>query len=266
MFRALSTLIALLLVVAACGGGTAETTTTADSPGTTGAPATTQSPDTTQPPAPTTTAAPDTTTGPTLDSNAVVEAKTAAVEASLPEGWTGSTVPAVSDDENEDLAYAPCLLPDDFDIDNLDDYSAAALQAEFEGPDTNPPFAPPMGAIEARVFNSEQEAADAFAVFERVWGTPEGLDCMTQSVISLMGDDFPAGELSITTEAVSLPGSQAGARFEMSFDVEGFTGAFYVEFQGTRMGDCTVIASFLSFGEPFPRDVAETVFGAALDV
>ena len=115
------------------------------------------------------------------------------------------------------------------------------------------------------MFNSEADAEAAFAVFERVWGTPEGLTCMTDAVLSIMGDDIPAGQLSVTTESATIDGSQAGARFEMSFNIEGFDGAIYVEFQGARMGACTVIASFITFGEPFDRDVAGTLFGSALN-
>ena len=256
--------ILFALLVAACSPSDGDATTTE------GATATTQgqAADSTQAiEATTSTASPETTTTTesALDANATVEAKAGAVVAAVPDGWSAETTQSVTDAQNEDFAYDPCLLPDDFDIDNLDDFTSAALNAMFEGPPSAQGFPGENGSIEARVFNSEADAEAAFAVFERVWGTPEGLECMTNSVTAFAGDDFPADELTFTTESVTLPGSQAGARFEMAFDVQGFAGAVYVEFQGARDGDCTVIASFISFGEPFDRDVAEALFSAALN-
>ncbi len=255
-------LVVLAVVLAACSPAATETTST-----TAGTTAGTEAPAATEPAmADTTTTAPAAeTTQPSMDGNATVEAKTAAVLAALPDGWTGSTDAAVNDAANEDFAYDPCLLPDDFDIDNLDDYSAAALVASFEGPPSDlSPFGAPRGSIEARVFNSAGEAEEAFAVFSRIWGTPEGLECMTNSVIAIMGDDMPVEEFTVTTESVSVAGSQAGARFILSFDIQGFTGAIYVEFQGAVNGPCTTIASFITFVEPFDRDVADAVFQAAV--
>ena len=100
-------------------------------------------------------------------------------------------------------------------------------------------------------------------MFERVDGTEEGLDCMTDAVQSLAGDDIPAEELIFSFEEVTVEGAQSGARFEMSFDVSGFAGSVFVEFQGARMGACTIFASFITFGEPFDRGVADSLFQAA---
>ena len=257
-------LAVLALVLAACSpSGSDATTTTAAATATTGEGGVTS---TTAPPGTTTTLVETTTTQALdVDANAVVMAKTAAVEAAVPDGWTAMTGPATTDQEADESFYLSCLQPDDLDIDNLDELSDAALLTQFEGPPVTPPFPGQRGSIEARVFESEDVASDAFAVFERVFGTEEGLECMIDSVQSLAGDDLPTDELVFSTEEVTIEGSQAGARFEMSFDISGFDGAIYVEFQGARMGACTVIASFITFGEPFDRDVADSLFGAAVN-
>ena len=261
--------VVLALVVAACSpsgsdadSSTASTTTASSSATTDGGGATT----TVAPAAATTTVVETTTTQtPDVDADAVVMAKSAAVEAAVPDGWTATTGAATIDAEADESFYQSCLLPDDLDIDNLDELSDAALLTSVEGPAVTPPFPGQRGSIEARVFESEAVATEAFAVFERVFGTEEGLECMIGSVQALAGDDIPAEELVFSFEEVTIEGSQAGARFVMSFDVSGFAGAILVEFQGARMGSCTVIASFITFGEPFDRDVADSLFGAAIN-
>jgi hypothetical protein len=264
MKKPIRSFVVLALVLAACSpsGSDATTTTVALSATTDGGGGAVTT--TTASPAQTTTLA-QTTTAPAVDvdADALVMAKTAAVEASMPEGWTAVTGPATTDEQTDESFYESCLLPDDLDIDHLDDFSDAALLTEFEGPSTTPPFPGQQGSIEARVFESEDVAIQAFSVFERVFGTEEGLDCMTTAVQSLAGDDVPAEELIFSFEEVTVEGAQAGARFEMSFDVSGFVGSIFVEFHGARMGACTIFASFITFGEPFDRGVADSLFQAA---
>jgi hypothetical protein len=259
-------LAVLALVFVACspdGSASSDTTATTESTATTEAGATTS----TVTPVGTTTTIIETTTtqAADVDADAVVMEKTEAVEAAAPDGWTATTGPATTDQEADESFYQSCLQPDDLDIDNLDELSDAALLTSVEGPSVTPPFPGQRGSIEARVFESEAVATEAFGVFERVFGTEEGLECMIDSVQSLAGDDIPADELVFSFEEVTIEDSQAGARFEMSFDVSGFAGAVFVEFQGARMGSCTVIASFITFGEPFDRDVADALFGAAIN-
>ena len=132
-------LVALAIVLAACSPSSGDDTTPTNVLDST----TTTAESATEAAAPTTTApsVETTTTAQALDANAAVEAKTAAVLGALPDDWTGEQVPAVTDAQNEDFAYDPCLLPDDFDIDNLDDYTSAALVAEFMAPiDPASPF------------------------------------------------------------------------------------------------------------------------------
>jgi len=255
----------LALVLAACSpAGTEATTTTAASSSATSegvGEATT-----TTPPATTTTVAGTTTTdAPDVDADAIVMKKTAAVEAAMPDDWSVTTGPATTDEQADSSFYEACLLADDLDIDNLDEISDAALLSEFEGPAANAPFPGQRGAIEARVFESEDAATEAFSVFERVFGTEEGLECMTDAVQSLAGDDIPAEGLIFKFEEVTVEGSQAGARFEMSFGVSGLVGSIFVEFQGARSGACMVFASFVTFGEPFDRDIADSLFEAAVN-
>ena len=262
--------VVLAVILAACSpAGSDATTTTVGSTATTsggGAATTTLAEGTTTLAETTTTLAETTTTpGSDVDADAIVTEKTAAVEAAVPDGWTAMTGPAITDGQADESFYQSCLLADDLDIDHLDDFSEAALLTEFEGPAATPPFPGERGSIEARVFESQDVAAQAFAVFERVFGSEEGLDCMTDAVQRLAGDDLPVDELVFSFEEVTVEGSQAGARFEMSFDVSGFAGAIFVEFQGAQMGACTVIASFVTFGGPVDRDVADALFGAAVN-
>ena len=265
MKNTIRSLLVLTLVLAACSpSGSDATTTTSGAAGPTSDAETT----TTSAVAATTTtivAVETTTTQAAVDANATVTAKTAAVEAAIPDGWTATTGAAVTDQEADESFYEACLLLDDLDIDNLDDFSAAALLTEFEGPALNPPFPGQQGPIEARVFETEELAAEAISVFERVFGTEEGLECMIDSVQTLAGEDLPADQLTFSFEEVTIAGSQTGARFVMSFDVSGFASAVNVEFQGAQMGACTVIASFITFGEPFDREVADTLFEAAVN-
>jgi hypothetical protein len=104
-----------------------------------------------------------------------------------------------------------------------------------------------------------------FAVFERLYGSEEGLACLTDVVLATLGDDVPTNDITFEIEEASVEGSQAGARFAMTFNVEGFDGGVFIEFQGARMGACTVIASFVTFGEPMDRDVADALFSAAVN-
>jgi hypothetical protein len=216
----------------------------------------------------TTTAAPDTTTTttatPDVDADAVVAAKTAAAEGVFDDEWTVTTGPTDEFDEGDDIVYKSCLLVDEFDLSNLDDVSAAALVTDFQGPSATPPFPGQSGSIEARVFNSEAEAAEAFAVFQRIFASQEGLECMTEAVTETLTADVPVEDFTFTIEEVTVAGSQTGARFGITFDVSGFEGGFFIEFQGTRVDSWTVIASFLTFDEPFDRDIADAVFSAAV--
>ncbi len=263
MKKGLSTLAVLALVVAACSPATDTTATTIQSTSST-TEAEEAATTTSAVPATTTTVAQTTTTQLEVDAEAIVVAKTSAVEAALPEDWTSTTGPT-DEFEEDGFVYGPCLGENDFDLDNLDAFSDASLVTDFEGVSANPPFPGPIGGIEARVFESEAAAADAFGVFQRIFGSEEGLECMTDVVQGFVGDDAPVEDLTFSFEELTVEGSQAGARFEMSFDVPGFTGSFFVEFQGALMGSCTVISSFVTFGDPFDRDVADTLFSAAVN-
>lgn len=195
-----------------------------------------------------------------------VEAKTAAVEAATPEGWTATTGPQEEFEEGQDFIYDACLEEGEFDIDNLDDVSEAVLLTTVEGPQvSNTFFPPPSVSIEARVIESEATAEQVFAVFERLYGSEEGIQCLTAVVTEAMGEDVPLDEVTFETEQVLVEGSQAGARFNMLFDVEGFEGGIYIEFQGARIGDCTVVGTFFAFGEPVDRDIADALFSAAVN-
>ncbi len=201
-------LIAALALVAAACGDSAETTTTttevsavagtqapADTTPTTSPPPTaapTTPPPATAAPATTTTAAPTTTSAAVAldDPTEIVEAKTAAVIAALPEGWTFADDPDQEED-GDDFIFSECLDEDSFDLDLLDDVTAAVKETDIEGPADGSPFGGPMADIEARVFDDEATAIFAFATLQDTVGTEEGRDCLAVSVAEAFLSDSP---------------------------------------------------------------------------
>lgn len=259
----ISSLLVTAMVLVACSSTSGEVTTTNAA-----GPVTTDGATTTSVPTATTTTTTVSTTTTTLeqvvDPDTSVMAKTTAIEEALPDDWTATTAAQEEFNSGDDFVYEACQTPDEFDLNDLDSVTVAALVTTVEGPEANPPFPGATGSVEARAFENEAAAEHAFAVFERLYGTEEGLQCLTGVVQATMGDEVPTDQLTFEVESVTVAGSQAGARIVMSFDIEGFAGSVFVEFQGARQGSCTVIASFITFGEPFDRAVADSIFTAAM--
>jgi len=267
--------VALLLVAAACGDSAATTTTQA--PVATSAAATTTVPaettttapaeTTTTAPAETTTTAAETTTttaGGSTDADARAMAKTDAVLAIVPDGWTGAIDEGPQENADTDFVFGPCVPEGGFDLATLDDVSLAVSQVEVMGP-PNPPFSAPLASIEARVFESESTALDAFVVLELVLGTEEGRQCFADNVGTVLAESAPPGtEFEVRAEDLGVAGADVSSRVTLSFDAGGITAAIYFDFVAGLQGDCTVLATFLSFVEPFPADGQEALFGAAM--
>ncbi len=283
-------ILAFALVAAACGDS-GDTTTTSSPSGSTSTtvaplppttappattPATTVAPTTTMTTttstttttlAPTTTTTmPVTTTQASSDADARVEARVNAVLAALPEGWDGFIEPGF-DEDGDDIAYEPCLGPDDFDLDDLDASSVAALQAEITGPLAGAGLlGPPEASIEARVFQSEAIAADAFATLEKVLGTDEGRECLADTVLTDISGGAPeSAEFTLTVEGLEVTRADVAARMRFDFSQEGFAGSFIIDLAATRDVDETVYAVFLAFDEEFPPELLEALFAAAVD-
>lgn len=264
--RAIAAVVTIVVAAAACSSDGA-TDTTAEA-------ATTIAADATTTEAPATTAAPTTTTEATTttteappspaDAQAIVDAKAAAFTAAAPAGW--SVEEQANDSfEEADYTYAPCLLPDDFDLDDLDPSTLAVKEVRASAPAGAVPFGSTSAIVEARVFDSEATAADAFAVIERIYGTDEGRQCMSEIVSSLFAEQSDAGfDFAVTVEEVEVEGAEVGTRTAMGASVEGFDFTMAIDLVASRDGATTVIATFIAFGEPFPADVADALMSAAV--
>lgn len=262
--RAFAAAVTIVVAATACSSdGTTDTTpeaTTTTGATTTEAPSTTAAPTTTTEPATTTTEAP---TSP-ADAQAIVDAKAAAFTAAAPAGW------AVEEQANDsfeeaDYTYAPCLLAGDFDLDDLDPSTLAVKEVRASAPAGAIPFGSTSAIVEARVFDSEATAADAFAVIERIYGTDEGRQCMSEIVSSLFAEQSDAGfDFAVTVEEVEVEGAEVGTRTAMGASVEGFDFTMAIDLVASRDGATTVIATFIAFGEPFPTDVADALMSAAV--
>jgi hypothetical protein len=274
---------ALVLVVAACGGdddaGGDATTSAPPSETTTSAAAepttTTEAPATTTSAAPetTTTAAAETTTttappATSEDAAALVNAKTAAAIAAIPADWTSAPVDSDTDAADSDEIYGPCAGEGAFDLTGLDAATVAIATVDLSAPQGTGFFPPPSATIEARVFESEAVAEDAFGVLEAVLGTDEGRTCVADRFIELVGEGSPDdAEFSIDIQEVIVPGADVGARLLVEAAAEGITIAFQFDLTATRDGNCTVYGTFISFGDPvLDPDIRDAIFEAATGV
>ncbi len=273
--------LALALLVAACGGdddtadtgAAAETTTSAPSEPTTTAAAattTTTAAETTTTTAETTTtvAAATTTTAATeapADASALVAAKVDAAVAAAPADWTSTPVESDLGAAGSDEIYGECTGPDAFDLADLADATAAIATVEINGvQDPTSFFPPPSVSIEARVFESSEVAADAFAVLETVVGTDEGRNCLLDQFVSLIGEGSPdEAEFDVSVEAVEVPGADVGTRLNITASAEGITLGFVVDLVAALDGDCTVYSTFFTFGEEIDPQVRDAIFAAA---
>ncbi len=249
------------LFVAACGGSGSSSSSTAASTSTTTAPAAT-----------TTVGAPDdetTTTAPEsqADPDALAEAKVRAALAMLPDTWQGSVASDLGEEgAGDDIVFAPCLGPDDYDLDNLDADSAASWELDAEGPSTGSPIGGQQATVEARVFAEGADVDSAFAVLEYVLGTDEGRACLAAEVPGQLAAGAPPdAEFDASVEGPAVEGAQVGARLVVGFNAGGISGEFYIDLVASRVDErCTVFATFMGFGEPVDPAVASAMFDAAV--
>ncbi len=287
--RIAATMATFLLLATACGDsgttttappGTEAPATTVAAPATTTAPTTTAAATTTI--APTTIAAPATTVAPTTtvaatttaaavsgDPQAIADAKAAAVLAAAPADWTANQLddPTAGGDDT-DIIFGPCAADDAFDLNDLDDQSAAIEQVEVVAPAGSGGglFPDPEVQVEARVFVSEDVAAEAFAVLETVLGTADGRDCLSANLFDEFADELPAGaEVEFSVDELAVAGADVGVRITMDLSVSGITAAIFIDIYAARDGACTVYGSNQSFDTPVDPAVQEGLFGAALD-
>ena len=266
----------LALVAAACGGdgqddvvdtsppvsSTTSATEGVPLPPTTDASSTTSTSTTT-----TSTSTTTTTTAiaePPSAAMAIVEAKTAAVAAALPPDWTFEIVPGDDNDDSDDIVFAPCVAPGGLDIDNIAQYSAAALQTEVVGPESGL-FGPPEASIEARVFLSEALAAEALSTMSSIIGTDEGRECLTGAVTALFASDFPEDlTFDFRIEGLSIEGADAAARVVVIISFQGIEAEVFIDLAIAAQGSFSVLATYLSTTEPFSAELQATLLQAAL--
>ncbi|MEQ1874219.1 MAG: hypothetical protein ABL953_10875 [Ilumatobacteraceae bacterium] len=208
------------------------------------------------------------TDAPSSDADTLAEAKVQAALDSLPIDWTGTIASDLGEEgeSGEDIVFAACLSPDEYNLDNLDLDSAASWELDAEGPPDGSPFGGAQASVEARVFAAEATATDAYAVLERILGTDEGRECLANEVPGQLAADAPAGTtLEGRVEGTTIEGADVGARLIVTFNGGGLAGEFYVDFVAARYESTTTIfAVFISFAAPVDQLVASAMFTAAL--
>ena len=210
--------------------------------------------------APTTTAAAPTPG----DAQEIVDAKVLAFSEAAPDDWDVSEQ-ADDDFDEGDFTYVSCLGADDFDLDELDESTLAVREMRASASGGAIPFGSTSGILEARVFESEQAAASVFSVIERIYGTDEGRQCMADVITQEIGQDASAEFGEVTIEEYLVEGADVGARTTVTAAGGGVSFSFTIDLVAYRDGACTVVATFISFGEPFPTDVANDLFSAAVN-
>lgn len=270
-------IFALALVATACGGdGATEATTTtaavstsvATTTTTTAAPTTTTAATTTTTSTSTTTTSAPTTTTTSVSSeeaDARVAAKTAAAAEAVPDGWDTAIVTNQFSDEAEDVIFGACSEADGFDLAYLDAATIALAELDATGPQDPTLPAPPQANVEARVFESETVAADAFAVLEQVLGSDAGRQCVADSLTGDLSAELPPDtEFTFELDALEAAGADVGARIVISLSIQGITAGFTIDLLAHRDGDCTVYAAFFGFGAEFEPALRDAIVGAAL--
>lgn len=265
--RAIIVIAVFALLAAACSS--------TDSAGSTAPPTTATAPTTAPDTSTTTTMAAATTTtqaAPTTaaaaptpgDAQEIVDAKVLAFSEAAPDDW--DVFEQADDDFDEgDFTYVSCLGVDDFDLDELDEATFAVREMRASAPGGAISFSSTSGILEARVLESEQAAASVFSVIERIYGTDEGRQCMADVITQEIGQDAPAEFGEVTVEEYLVEGADVGARTTLTAASEGVSFSFTIDLVAHRDGACTVVATFISFGEPFPTDVADDLFSAAVN-
>ena len=266
-FRAIIAIAVFALLAAACSSTDSASSsappTTATAPATvpdTSTTTATVAATTTPQAAPTTTAAAPTPGG----AQEIVDAKVLAFSEAAPDDWDVSEQ-AGDDFDEGDFTYVSCLGADDFDLDELDEATLAVREMTASASAGAIPFGSTSGILEARVLESEQAAASVFSVIERIYGTDEGRQCMADVITQEIGQDASAEFGEVTIEEYLVEGADVGARTTVTAAGGGVSFSFTIDIVAYRDGACTVVATFISFGEPFPTDVADDLFSAAVN-
>ena len=264
-FRAIIAIAVFALLAAACSStdsasSTAPPTTAPTTAPDTSTTTTTAAATTTSQAAPTTTAAAPTPG----DAQEIVDAKVLAFSEAAPDDWDVSEQASDNFDEG-DFTYVSCLGADDFDLDELDEATLAVREMRASASEGAIPFGSTSGILEARVLESEQAAASVFSVIERIYGTDEGRQCMADVITQEIGQDASAEFGEVTIEEYLVEGADVGARTTVTAAGGGVSFSFTIDLVAYRDGACTVVATFISFGEPFPTDVADDLFSAAVN-
>lgn len=205
-----------------------------------------------------------------LDPEALAIATVQAALDTLPVDWAGTIASDLGEegDEGDDIVFAACLAPDDYNLDNLDPDSAASWELDALGPASGSPFGGPQASLEARVFADAAVADAGYAVLERVLGTDEGRECLANEVPGQLVADAPEGTVfDSRVEGTTIEGADVGARIVVTFTTAGITGEIFVDLvalydDATR----TIFATFTGFGVPVDQAVASAMFTAAVAV
>lgn len=250
--------LALALLLTACGGDDDDAGTTAP----TGDGTTT----TTAAPVETTITADDTGTPDVASPEALAraQAKAEAAAAALPDDYTSSIDEGDPDTgEGGDLVFAGCLTEGEFNIDELESATAAVVTMSAAGPPQPTGFPGPSASVEARVFDSEAEAADAYAVLQRIYGTEDGRACLADSVAETMTTQIAdEADVEFTIEPLDIAGAEVGARVNMAISFQDVDTNVTIDLGASRDGDLTTYGSFLGIDQPFPAELAGALMAA----
>lgn len=201
------------------------------------------------------------------DADTLAQAKVQAALDSLPLDWMGTIASDLGEegDSADDIVFNPCLTADDYNLDNLDADSLASWELDAEGPAGTSPFGGAAASLEARVFADAATTDAAYAVLAKILGTDAGRECLVSQVPGQLAEDAPEGSsFDARVEGTTIQGVDVGARVIIAFSSEGFTGEFYLDLVAKKSEpNCTIFATFISFGVPVDQAVASAMFIAA---
>ena len=125
-------------------------------------------------------------------------------------------------------------------------------------------FPAPQANVEARVFESEAVASDAFAVLETVLGTAEGRQCVADNLSEDLAAEVPPdADFEFVLQDLDAAGADVGARIVINLGIQGLNVAFTIDLVASRDADCTVFASFFGFGAEFDPALRDAMILAA---
>lgn len=253
----------VLCSVAACTPGTSSPQTV---PTTTTAPPTSEPQPTEPPTSPSAGPAPTSSVpfSPSVVSPAErLSRKMAATLASVPDSWTAE-ISETSAASSTDI-YAECAETGG-DVLILDNVTLAVSTLDARAPMAPNSFLPGAHvALEMRILESPEVAANAFEVITGVLEQETGRQCLSERFGETVAEGLPGSSVVETSvDATDVVGAGAGASLVLTAEVDGLTYVVHIDVVAERTEDTTVYGTFTSFGDPFEARLLEALFDAAM--